>query len=163
MKCEFCDCVKNFLFTCPRCNKNYCSLNCYRNKIHLQCTESFDRENVETELKSRGEKFNEKKVQFKNPIIEKLKKFQAEDEKLENELNLDDFEEKAKNQFQPPEFDSNSLEFSIEDIEKMSEAELDAELAKLGIASDTESLLKSLNDDEREFLQELVDEHGIEV
>lgn len=160
MKCEFCGCVKDSMLTCPRCNVHYCSLNCYRHKNHLQCSESFYRENVEEDLKSRGEeKFGAKDA---NPIIEKLKQMQAEDEKEGEETTFDDFEKDTEDEI-PPEFHPEYLNYGITDIEKMSEAELDAELAKMGIATDTESLLRTLNDDEREYLQELVDEHGIEV
>lgn len=28
-------------YTCPRCNSNYCSVQCYKSEKHLQCSESF--------------------------------------------------------------------------------------------------------------------------
>lgn len=120
--CEFCGCVKDSMLTCPRCNVHYCSLDCYRHKNHLQCSESFYRENVEADLKARGEKFGAKDA---NPIIEKLKQMQTEDEN--EETTFDDFENETKDEFPPPEFHPDYLNYGMTEIEKMSEAELDAD------------------------------------
>lgn len=39
---------------CPRCALSYCSVKCYRNEQHRECSESFYRECVEQELRLRG-------------------------------------------------------------------------------------------------------------
>ncbi|KAJ3298697.1 hypothetical protein HDU79_008190 [Rhizoclosmatium sp. JEL0117] len=43
-----------FKYTCPRCNLNYCSLSCYKHESHLQCTESFYKDNIQQEMQSKG-------------------------------------------------------------------------------------------------------------
>ena len=58
-------------YTCPRCNIQYCSLECYRDPVeHLKCSEDFFQNEVITELKLC--KLDDKKCQSK--IIEILKK-----------------------------------------------------------------------------------------
>lgn len=39
------------LYSCPKCNIIYCSLDCYRSVTHLECSENFYKENVIEELK----------------------------------------------------------------------------------------------------------------
>ncbi|KAG0027617.1 hypothetical protein BGZ82_008841 [Podila clonocystis] len=41
-----------FKYICPRCNLRYCSLTCYKDKSHIQCTESFYKSSVMSELKA---------------------------------------------------------------------------------------------------------------
>ncbi|KAF9153681.1 hypothetical protein BG015_002891 [Linnemannia schmuckeri] len=41
-----------FKYICPRCNLRYCSLTCYKDQAHVQCTESFYKSSVMDELKS---------------------------------------------------------------------------------------------------------------
>ncbi|KAF9101686.1 Zinc finger HIT domain-containing protein 2 [Mortierella sp. GBA35] len=41
-----------FKYICPRCNLRYCSLTCYKDQSHVQCTESFYKSSVMSELKS---------------------------------------------------------------------------------------------------------------
>lgn len=38
--CEFCPTESTSLYKCPKCQKFYCSIRCYRNKKH-QCSEDF--------------------------------------------------------------------------------------------------------------------------
>jgi len=40
------------LYTCPRCGIGYCSIKCYKSNVHMDCSESFYKQNVEEELKS---------------------------------------------------------------------------------------------------------------
>lgn len=37
-------CRKTSSYICPRCSINYCSLTCYRNEAHKDCSESFYRD-----------------------------------------------------------------------------------------------------------------------
>ncbi|KAF9436598.1 hypothetical protein BGZ76_003510 [Entomortierella beljakovae] len=41
-----------FKYICPRCNLRYCSLTCYKDKSHVQCTESFYKDSVMNEIQS---------------------------------------------------------------------------------------------------------------
>nr|CAI5827329.1 unnamed protein product [Callosobruchus analis] len=47
--CKICD---NALakYSCPKCNILYCSLSCYQSPTHLECSESFYKDNVMSEL-----------------------------------------------------------------------------------------------------------------
>lgn len=38
--CQLCDANKA-AYTCPKCNKRYCSLACYKSEKHVACTEKF--------------------------------------------------------------------------------------------------------------------------
>lgn len=47
----FCSCDNALAkYSCPKCNILYCSLNCYQSVSHLECSESFYKENVMNEL-----------------------------------------------------------------------------------------------------------------
>ncbi|RDD41776.1 Zinc finger HIT domain-containing protein 2 [Trichoplax sp. H2] len=49
--CELCrKCYSRY--TCPRCNINYCSLQCYKCQKHQQCSEVFYKDHVMEELKN---------------------------------------------------------------------------------------------------------------
>lgn len=48
-------CERQFAsYVCPRCNLRYCSLACYKDPKHLECSETFYRDNVQEEIKARG-------------------------------------------------------------------------------------------------------------
>ncbi|XP_062564224.1 zinc finger HIT domain-containing protein 2 [Armigeres subalbatus] len=47
--CQICNTTVS-KYNCPRCNILYCSLPCYKSEQHLQCSESFYRENVIQEI-----------------------------------------------------------------------------------------------------------------
>ncbi|OAQ28554.1 hypothetical protein K457DRAFT_558625 [Linnemannia elongata AG-77] len=49
--CGICK-VQPFKYICPRCNLRYCSLTCYKDQSHVQCTESFYKSSVMDELKA---------------------------------------------------------------------------------------------------------------
>ncbi|KAF9541099.1 hypothetical protein EC957_003426 [Mortierella hygrophila] len=49
--CGICK-AQPFKYICPRCNLRYCSLTCYKDQSHVQCTESFYKASVMDELKS---------------------------------------------------------------------------------------------------------------
>ncbi|KAF9586754.1 hypothetical protein BGW38_000005 [Lunasporangiospora selenospora] len=49
--CGICK-VQVFKYICPRCNLRYCSLQCFQDKSHNQCTESFYKDSVMAELGS---------------------------------------------------------------------------------------------------------------
>ncbi|XP_072382109.1 zinc finger HIT domain-containing protein 2 [Diabrotica undecimpunctata] len=67
--CKICD---NALakYSCPKCNLLYCSLNCYQANSHLECSESFYKDNVFEELK-----FDKESPESKEKMVEILKRF----------------------------------------------------------------------------------------
>ncbi|OWA49828.1 putative Zinc finger HIT domain-containing protein 2 [Hypsibius exemplaris] len=51
--CKICK-TQSAKYTCPRCNLPYCSLDCYRSEKHGECSESFYKDCVMDDLKSRN-------------------------------------------------------------------------------------------------------------
>ena len=68
-------------YTCPRCNVKYCSLECYRSRKHIQCSETFYKKCVMDTLQRDTADSHEKRK-----MVEILKRF----EKKETEENLGD-------------------------------------------------------------------------
>lgn len=108
--CKLCN-KNSKIYTCPRCEIGYCSLNCYKSEKHLDCTESFYKQCVEDELKS-----SQYDPETKQKMLSILKKMHEEslendifadngdkeldsDEELDSddETNLPDLEERIKN------------------------------------------------------------------
>lgn len=95
--CQFCG-KGNGIYSCPRCNKKYCSSACYKGKEHELCSESFYREWVESSLS--GKSIDDS---GRNKMIQILKKFhksitEDEDDELSitdrfSGLNIDDLDE----------------------------------------------------------------------
>lgn len=81
-------CQKQFSnYVCPRCNLRYCSLACYKDLQHAECTESFYKESITAEIQSRGGVDTEEKRQ----MMDLLRRFEAEnDELLEDDDDDDD-------------------------------------------------------------------------
>ncbi|KII62474.1 Zinc finger HIT domain-containing protein 2 [Thelohanellus kitauei] len=50
MDCSFCKDKSNY--TCPKCNRPYCSRKCYMDELHLQCSETFYYQEVTDVLKT---------------------------------------------------------------------------------------------------------------
>lgn len=44
VRCFVCEEIPKY--TCPRCSIHYCSLGCYKNEKHQQCSEAFYKEQV---------------------------------------------------------------------------------------------------------------------
>ncbi|KAJ9173765.1 hypothetical protein P3X46_016871 [Hevea brasiliensis] len=77
-------CHKQFsLYTCPRCNSRYCSLQCFKSHS-LRCTESFMRENVVEELQHM-----QSNDETKQKMLEILKRLHLE-EKMDHTDEEDD-------------------------------------------------------------------------
>ncbi|KAI9105735.1 hypothetical protein DFS34DRAFT_690219 [Phlyctochytrium arcticum] len=80
-------CRKQFsVYTCPRCNLQYCSLNCYKSEEHAVCTESFYKDSLVAELHS--QKMPEEERQKMLRILEKFER-----ESVEREADSDDEDE----------------------------------------------------------------------
>ncbi|XP_044574691.1 zinc finger HIT domain-containing protein 2 [Cotesia glomerata] len=82
--CQLCNSAQG-KYTCPRCTKRYCSSECYKSKIHVECSEEFYQECVKAELKS---KINNPDDTAK--MINILKRHQ---ESLNNEKFTDDYDD----------------------------------------------------------------------
>lgn len=72
----FYSCEKQFSnYICPRCNLRYCSLACYKDLEHAECTESFYKESVTEEIKNR-----DVDKESKSKMLAMLKRLEDEDE-----------------------------------------------------------------------------------
>ncbi|KAM0786710.1 hypothetical protein ACM66B_002152 [Microbotryomycetes sp. NB124-2] len=69
-------------YTCPKCNLHYCSLQCYRSPQHGDCTESFDRSSLVSDIESAPGQTQ----QQKQAMMEILNKFES-DSLQQDELN----------------------------------------------------------------------------
>ncbi|BDA48131.1 probable zinc finger HIT domain-containing protein 2 at N-terminal half [Coccomyxa sp. Obi] len=74
-------------YTCPRCNLQYCSLNCYK-KHGDRCTEGFHSENVEKQLRQTITTDEEKRK-----MMEILRRFNESDETLPGSDMIEEGEE----------------------------------------------------------------------
>ncbi|CAF0896917.1 unnamed protein product [Brachionus calyciflorus] len=92
-------CTKNQAsYTCPRCNKAYCSSDCYRNlEKHSECSESFYRDQVLTELKNLNLDDLESKNKMANILKNEAKKMAEEDNLLSDDSDSDLNETKKEN------------------------------------------------------------------
>lgn len=96
--CAFCV-EKTSKYTCPRCNVRYCSTVCYKSEKHLRCSELFYKECVMKEMSE-----EEGSSENKRKMIEMLKKLEEQDREAEDDLDIEDLEERLG------EIDINSAE-----------------------------------------------------
>ncbi|KAK2463625.1 hypothetical protein APHAL10511_004376 [Amanita phalloides] len=59
-------------YTCPTCNVPYCSLSCFRSQAHSQCSESFYKKELESDIRSSPSNSMEER----RKMMELLKKFE---------------------------------------------------------------------------------------
>ncbi|KAI8077651.1 hypothetical protein BDF21DRAFT_445029 [Thamnidium elegans] len=89
--CEVCQ--KQFSnYVCPRCNLRYCSLACYKDLQHADCTESFYRDSVTAEIQNR-----DLDRESKNKMLEMLQRLEADNDSngiLEDDQEEEEEEEK---------------------------------------------------------------------
>ncbi|KZT25204.1 hypothetical protein NEOLEDRAFT_1156397 [Neolentinus lepideus HHB14362 ss-1] len=69
-------------YLCPKCNMPYCSLTCFRSEAHTDCSESFYRKEVESDIKSTPSKTAEERLK----MMELLKRF--EENSLDDEADI---------------------------------------------------------------------------
>ncbi|GFT37448.1 zinc finger HIT domain-containing protein 2 [Nephila pilipes] len=84
--CIFCGIGKG-IYSCPRCNRKYCSSTCYKSRDHSECSESFFREWVQQSLQEKSCDHVEREN-----MLQMLKKFEDEsiDDQDENNLPIED-------------------------------------------------------------------------
>jgi len=86
-KCSYCENL-NCNYICPKCGIFYCSLNCYRNQQHLNCTELFYKEQVLLHLSTHP---NQKEIKKKTlQLLQKLNLNNEKDYEEEHCLAVDD-------------------------------------------------------------------------
>ncbi|KAG0168790.1 hypothetical protein DFQ28_001926 [Apophysomyces sp. BC1034] len=73
---------------CPRCNLKYCSLACYKDLQHADCTESFYKDNVTAEIQSRN-----LDDAGRRRMMEMLQRFESENDAAAEEEDEDENDE----------------------------------------------------------------------
>ncbi|XP_044739856.1 zinc finger HIT domain-containing protein 2 [Chrysoperla carnea] len=127
--CAICN-LNPVKYTCPRCNISYCSVDCYKNEKHVECSENFYRENVMTELTSTTDE------ESKQKMYEILTRFQNEQDT--NLLNND------------IEMNSDEMDSDDEDCMDLSERLENVDL------NNPDAVWEKLNNDERQQFEALV-------
>ncbi|KAI7856777.1 hypothetical protein BDC45DRAFT_566844 [Circinella umbellata] len=85
-------CQKQFAnYVCPRCNLRYCSLGCYKDIQHADCTESFYKDSITEEIRSRGTSEEDKQN-----MLQLLRRFEAENDQQATKLGTDEDEDEEE-------------------------------------------------------------------
>lgn len=126
---------KQSKYCCPRCEIFYCSLDCYKSENHMQCSESFYRECVNSELMSHhaGDESRDKMVDI-------LKRMQDEDN-----IDID-----------------NLIEYDDEPADSDDEAEIDLQdrIKDLNL-DDADAVWNALTEDERNEFEALLNQGDV--
>ena len=123
--CTFCGVDKSSLYTCPRCNVTYCSVRCYQNQKHSQCSEQFYQNCVQEELRFSSDKRNVdgSDQKAKNETIAALKRLQegeTEELGIQDELLDSDDEEDIDSRLQGIDLDNpDKVWEKLEESEKI--------------------------------------------
>ncbi|KAJ1523997.1 hypothetical protein ONE63_010541 [Megalurothrips usitatus] len=105
-----CD-TNDSLYVCPRCNIPYCSLACYRNTKHLNCSELFYKDQVLSTLSSNE---GEENAEGRRRMEEILLKLHEADAGCPGELDSDDEDEEEE---QDDELSSRLAGVSLDDAD----------------------------------------------
>ena len=142
--CEFCN---KFLikYTCPKCRKGYCSVECYKSMAHRECSTAFNKEQSEgqTEAMKSSEKEREtmneilKRNQFVAPEGGGPLEFVGDPFRLLEEAELD--------------FDADEDEESDEETEEEAEEEPEQDEETIRRRKDLEIRMEGLNIEEADF------------
>ncbi|CAI4222305.1 unnamed protein product [Auanema sp. JU1783] len=153
--CEFCLTEGRELYCCPKCNVNYCSIRCYRNEKHNNCTEVFYKECVKQQLEGKRfegnptDTFEERMQKYVRGEIDELPGTGKPEEEGEP-IDSDDEDPNA------PEdnYLTNVLQDTIDGY-TLADDELDRRLLAMGLGADVEQLMSSLTDEEKAAFAQL--------
>ncbi|KAJ7291069.1 hypothetical protein C8J57DRAFT_208934 [Mycena rebaudengoi] len=73
-------------YTCPTCNVPYCSLTCFRSEAHSQCSETFYKKEVESDIRAEPSKTAQERQQ----MLALLKRFEEDSTALGDAQSLAD-------------------------------------------------------------------------
>ncbi|CAL2037937.1 unnamed protein product [Caenorhabditis brenneri] len=160
-QCGICGVVKHEPYKCPRCSLLYCTIKCYRNPKHSECSEKFYQEQIKAELSGKKADISHKGDDYR----EKMQKFLdgdwsgiEEGEPLDSDDDGEnDEEEMNKWQRQEDEAIKKTIESTIDDYE-LDDSEIDRRMTALGLSEDVDELLNTLTPEEREAFKQLAAE-----
>ncbi|KAF7342012.1 hypothetical protein MVEN_01788400 [Mycena venus] len=129
-------------YTCPTCNVPYCSLTCFRSEAHSQCSETFYKKEVESDIRAEPSKSAHERQQ----MLELLKRFEEESAAVEDELEHED---------------ENDLARRLENVDL--ESTSPDHLWNLLTPSEREKFLKVMEDPSSEVALQLLASEELEV
>ncbi|KAJ7757080.1 hypothetical protein B0H16DRAFT_1721544 [Mycena metata] len=133
-------------YTCPTCNVPYCSLTCFRSEAHSQCSETFYKKEVESDIRAEPSKT----AQERQRMLELLKRFE-EDSAAQGELGLEGEAEDDE--------DDLARRLQSVDLESMPPENLWAILTP----AEREKFLKVMEDPSSDLAMELLASEELEV
>uniref|UniRef100_A0A915M8K4 HIT-type domain-containing protein n=1 Tax=Meloidogyne javanica TaxID=6303 RepID=A0A915M8K4_MELJA len=177
--CSFCptDKLEKDLYKCPKCQKFYCSVRCYRSKKHLECSELFFKMQCEELSENSAEEKSTSSISrplttFEQYMDEQNREKSELDEKLINPeipLEISPDEQLLFDSDDEPEYLSDVVESSMRQFETIDDEELDRNLLAAGLPivlekgseeetqEQLEKLYKSLDDDEKKKFTQMAE------
>lgn len=152
--CSFCMKLEG-KYSCPRCGRFYCSINCYNYKDHLVCTEEFNKKNVEDELRLRyleSKEDNQVKRYTYDVLKRELEKRKDEDSTIDENFDYEKFYEMLRESEGVDELEENNDLQELDDLKK--------KFSKLHLQKSNE-LWNELTEDEKKNFESLLKQNQI--
>lgn len=149
--CAICSVTKSELYICPKCQVKYCSLACYRDEKHQQCSEQFYRQCVESELSGK---------RTDRPLNEDLSRMI--DQAGKSGIGLPEDDDSDDCDVSEDEYIAQVISDARGQLDKADEGDLDRKLVSLGVGTEYDSLLAALTPSERRRFQQLAEEYDAE-
>ncbi|KAG0699902.1 hypothetical protein DFH29DRAFT_934535 [Suillus ampliporus] len=127
-------------YTCPGCNVSYCSLTCFRSEAHSQCSETFYRKEIQTDIKTKSSKTHEREK-----MLELLKRLEDQMQEEDSSLLRDQDESDS---------DANDLVCRFAGVD-ISSASSD-ELLRLLTKEEIDKFFNALRDPASQLAQQLL-------
>eukprot|EP00117_Sycon_ciliatum_P036707 scpid20919/ scgid27595/ Zinc finger HIT domain-containing protein 2 len=148
--CGICN-VKEFRYTCPKCNVPYCSVDCYKNESHLNCSEEFYKECVMKQLAA-----HRAETSASGGDADLLSYLKTELAKREEDASLFDGDDQYAAAVPTVDADGDD-----DDEEEEDDLPLDERLANVNLdTADPETILQCLTSTEREEFESILQDPG---
>ncbi|KAJ7177894.1 hypothetical protein C8R46DRAFT_1075220 [Mycena filopes] len=134
-------------YTCPTCNVPYCSLTCFRSEAHSQCSETFYKKEVESDIRAEPSKTAEERQR----MLGLLKRFE-EDSAAQGEFGSPEGEE---------EDDENDLAHRLQSVNL--ESTSPEHLWTILTPAEREKFLKVMEDPSSDLALQLLASEDLEV
>ncbi|KAG2110380.1 uncharacterized protein F5147DRAFT_690391 [Suillus discolor] len=128
-------------YTCPGCNVSYCNLTCFRSEAHYQCSETFYRKEIQTNIETKSSKTHEERQK----MLELLKRLEEQTQEEDSSLLRDQDESDS---------DSNDLVSRFAGVD-ISSASSD-ELLRLMTKEEIDKFFNALRDPTSQLAQKLL-------
>uniref|UniRef100_A0A914UVS0 HIT-type domain-containing protein n=1 Tax=Plectus sambesii TaxID=2011161 RepID=A0A914UVS0_9BILA len=151
--CAICSATKNELYICPKCQVKYCSLACYRDEKHQQCSEQFYRQCVESELSGK---------RTDRPLNEDLNRMMMGHAGRSGIPLVEDGDSDDCDDISDDGYIAEVVSDAKGQLDNADEGDLDRKLVSLGVGTEFDSLLAALTPSERRRFEQLAEEYETE-